>query len=132
MLEQGNSLTLFSEHIHIKKEKYSEYLKKMETMLAALYKEERKILDKIADVEQRYSGQAGIKGFHTDIEKTHQVGKYESQLSHINALQKDLTRNISMIKSKYENLSLRIDKICFDNIVMIDAIVKNFVTMSEL
>ena len=35
-------------------------------------------------------------------------------------------------KSNYDNLSLKVDNICFNNIIMIDAILKNFVLLKEL
>jgi hypothetical protein len=47
-------------------------------------------------------------------------------------LQQELIRNILLVKTKHENLSLRADNIMFDNIIMTDAILKNFVKLSKI
>ena len=56
---------------------------------------------------------------------------YEEKLGKINSVKQDVVRNILLIKSKLENLSLKVDKVCFDNIVMLNAILQNFVDMTE-
>ena len=83
-------------------------------------------------IEDKYSGEASLKSMHSDIEKTHQISKYENELSRINGVKQELIRNILIVKTKHENLSLRVDNIMFDNIIMIDAILKNFVKLSKI
>jgi hypothetical protein len=132
LLEQKTVLTKFSNIVLRKKEQYSTYLKSLEQLLIDLTRAEKKIIDKLLEIEDKYSGQASLKGLHSDIEKTHQIGKYETELSRINSIKQELIRNILIVKSKHENLSLRVDNIVFDNIIMIDAILKNFVKLSEV
>ena len=132
MLEQKNNLTTFSDVVLKKKTQYAEYLDRLEQLLSVLGKAEKRNIEKLVEIEELYSTEASVKGLHTDIEKTHQVAKYETELSRINVVKQQLIRNILIVKAKHEDLALKIDKVCFDNTVMIDAIVKNFVILSEL
>lgn len=132
LLEQKKVLTTFSDVVLRKKEQYSTYLKSLEKLLDDLSRAEKKNIDKLVEIEDKYSSQASLKGLHLDIEKTHQIGKYETELSRINSIKQELIRNILILKSKHENLSLRVDNIVFDNIIMIDAILKNFVKLTEV
>lgn len=132
MLEQKNDLTAFSEVVLRKKTQYAQYLGKLEKLLSNLGEAERKSIEKLMEIEERYNSSVSLKGMHTDIEKTHQIAKYETELSRINVVKQELIRNILMVKAKHENLALKVDKICFDNTIMIDAILKNFVALSEL
>lgn len=132
MLEQKNNLSLFSQNVLIKKTQYAAYLVKLENLLAALGVAERKNIEKLMEIEDKYNADTSIKGLHTDIERTHLVSKYETELSRINGVKQELIRNILVIKSKHEDLALKVDKICFDNSVMLDAILKNFVALSQL
>ena len=100
-------------------------------MLSQLNATEIGVLEKIADVNERYNSDVSIKGLHVDIEKTHLIAKHEEQLSNMNIVKQDVIRNILLVKSKLEDLSLKVDKVCFDNIVMLDAILRNFVDMTE-
>ena len=132
LLEQKLVLTKFSNIVLKKKEQYSTYLKSLEQLLFDLTCAEKKNIHKLIETEDKYSGQASLKGLHSDIEKSHQIGKYETELSRINSIKQELIQNILIVKSKHENLSLTVDNIVFDNIIMIDAIFKNLVKLSEV
>lgn len=135
ILEQKNNLTVFSENINTKKDETLEYLIKLENLLLDLTETEKKNIEKIIEIQNHYKENTtgtGISGLHSDIERTHQISKYESELSRINLLKQELIRNIITVKSKYENLALKTDILVFDNIVMIDAILKNFISLSEI
>jgi hypothetical protein len=132
MLEKKNNLVVFSELLLTKKEQYSKYLTNLEQMLADLTNTEKKNVEKLMQIEDKYSGEASLKSMHSDIEKTHQIAKYENELSRINGVKQELIRNILIVKTKHENLSLRADNIMFDNIIMIDAILKNFIKLSKI
>lgn len=132
MLEQKNDLTTFSDVILKKKIQYIEYLASLEQLLSDLGNSEKKNVEKLLEIEERYSAESSLKGLQSDIEKVHQVAKYEAELSKINVVKQELITNILIVKAKHEDLSLKVDKICFDNTVMIDAIIKNFVVLSEL
>jgi hypothetical protein len=132
MLEQKSKLTLFSDIVMKKKHKYTIALERLELLLSDLIIAEKKNIEKLQDLENRYFGQASLKGMHVDIEKSNQISKYESELSRINVIKQELIRNILNVKTKHENLALRVDNIVFDNIIMIDAILKNFTKFSKV
>ena len=132
MLENKNNIVTFSDLVSTKKAQYSKYLINLEQMLSDLTHAEKKNVEKLMQIEDKYSGEASLKSMHSDIEKTHQISKYENELSRINGVKQELIRNILLVKTKHENLSLRVDNIMFDNIIMIDAILKNFVKLSKI
>ena len=132
MLEQRNKIMSFSDIVMKKKNKYSIALDRLEILLNDLIIAEKKNIEKLTDLENKYSGQASLKGMHADIEKSNQVSKYEAELSRINLIKQELICNILNVKTKHENLALRVDNIVFDNIIMIDAILKNFVKLSKV
>ena len=133
MLEQKNSLTLFSDNILDKKTKYFDYLQKLEELLETLNSSERTNIEKITDINDQYSKElTSIKTIHSDIERTRQIAKHETEISQINKVRQEIIRNIVMIKSTFEDIALKTDNICFDNTIMIDAILKNFITLSKI
>lgn len=131
ILEHKMDFVNSSEFVNKKKVRYASYLKRLEAMLSRLNATEIGVLEKIAAVNERYNSDVSIKGLHVDIEKTHLIAKHEEQLSNMNIVKQDVIRNILLVKSKLEDLSLKVDKVCFDNIVMLDAILRNFVDMTE-
>lgn len=132
MMEKKNDLATFSDIVLNKKTQYATYLQKLEQLLATLGESELNSIEKLMALEERYNTDPSLKGMHSDIEKTHQIAKYETELTRINVVKQELIRNILITKTKHENLALKVDKICFDNIIMIDAILKNFIILSEL
>ncbi len=131
ILDHRDAFINSSEFIGNKKIMYTTYLTELETMLETLLTSERNTIEKISNINNRYNSDVSIKGLHTDIEKTHLLSKYEKKLTSINVIKEDIIHNILMVKGKLENLSLNVDKVCFDNIVMLDAILRNFVDMTE-
>ena len=114
-----------------KREKFSQDITKLEKLLEDMVIAEQACLGKLSKIDQQYSNDSGIRGLHIDIEKSHMKSKYETELNNIVRLKKEITNNILDIKLHRETLSLQIDKICFENIVMLDAVRKNFQLLSE-
>jgi hypothetical protein len=132
MLEHKNDLVILSNNVTQKKTKYSQHLTRLEQLLTDLNAAEKLVLEKLLSIESRYNAETSLKGLHTDIEKSHQISKQESELSKINAIKQELIHNILIVKTKHENLSLKIDSIVFDSNVMVDAILRNLVKLSEV
>lgn len=131
ILEHKADFVNSSEFVSKRKAKYTVYLKQLEIMLERLKKAEYSAIQSITNINQRYNSEASIKGLHTDIEKSHLIVKYEERLNNINIVKQDIVQNILAVKGRLEDLSLKVDKVCFDNIVMLDAILRNFVDMTE-
>jgi hypothetical protein len=132
MLSHKDTLTSSGDSVARKKAKYVSYLSRLSAMLATTNLAEEKQLEKLARIEEQYTAEASVKGLHSDIERSHQVAKCDGEIGKIGAVKEEIVRNIIGVRRKIEDLSLRADRICFDNSVMIDAIVKNFIQLSEL
>lgn len=132
VLNAANASTL-AETVIQKKTKLSGYLTKLEESMGRLVLSEKQAIDKLNDVREKYSQSGiGLKAHQSDIQKSQLVAKYETELSEIHRLKQEIIRNILSIKIKHENLLLRTDKIFFDNIVMMDEVIKNIMLMESL
>ena len=132
MLEFKDNFSQASREIIARKEKYSVYLLQLETMLANLNKAEKANNEKILDITTKYDKDSSVKGLHTDIQKTHELSKYNLEIQNISDTKQDIIHNILNIRTILENISLKLDKICFDNTVMLDAIIKNFKLLGQI
>jgi hypothetical protein len=132
ILQYKTSLMSVSESCLNKKRQYTEGIIKLDKMLVELGITRELILTKLAEIDKRYRDNRGLKGIHRDIEKSHLTTKHETELSNVNAVKQEIISNIMELKLKRETLSLKLDKIFFDNTVMLDAILKNFELLTEL
>ena len=132
MLEQKNKLLVFAGIVKEKKDKYSKALERLEKLLADLVIVEKKNMEKFVEAEEKFSRQTNFKGINADIERSNQIYKFEAEIDRINSIKQELIRNILTARSKRENLSLRVDNIVFDNIVMIDTVINNFTKLSNI
>jgi hypothetical protein len=78
------------------------------------------------------SSSTDIKAFHSDVERTHQIVQCENELDRMASVKKELLSNLKDIGAKYENVVLKVDKILFDNSVMLDAILKNLIELEHM
>lgn len=132
MLDQKNKLLVFAGTVKEKKDKYSKALEKLEKLLADLVIVEKKNMETFVEEEEKLSRQTNLKGMNADIERSNQIYKFETEVSRINSIKQELISNILKARLKRENLSLSVDNIVFDNIVMIDAVIKNFAKLSNV
>lgn len=132
MLDQKNKLLVFAGSVKEKKDKYSKALERLEKLLADLMIVEKKNMEKFVEEEEKFSRQTNLKGMNADIERSNQIYKFETEVSRINSIKQELISNILKARLKRENLSLSVDNIVFDNIVMIDAIIKNFEKLTNV
>ena len=115
-----------------KKQEFTQYIMKFEKLLQDMNLAEQQTLEKLSKLDKQYGHDNSIKGLHSDIEKSHIKSKYETDIDNIDRLKKEITTKILDIKLQRETLSLQIDKICFDNIVMLDSVRKNFELLSKI
>lgn len=132
VLNAANASTL-ADAVVQKKTKLSGYLVKLEESMSKLVQSEKNTVEKLNEVREKYSsGGIGLKSHQSDVNRTQAVAKYETELSEIHRLKQEIIRNILAIKIKHENLLLRTDKIFFDNIVMMDEVIRNIMLMENL
>jgi len=131
MMEQKITVLQYSERVQIKKEELSVYICEFETLLQNLSENEKALYEKLDKVRGKNS-EYGIKGLHDDIEKSHLIAHYESELEKIQGVKQEIIDNIIKLKTEQENITLKMDKILFDNSIMINEISKNFLKLAEI
>ena len=131
ILERRASLVQSSKLSSARKLKYASYLSRLDKMLNTLDEAERKESDSIIAVNQKYITESSVKGLHQDIAKSHELSKHSKKITEINTVRQDVIAKSLEVKAVLEDLSLRMDRVCFDNIVMLDAMLRNFVSMSD-
>jgi hypothetical protein len=131
MIQQRVTILSISDTIATKKTEILEACKEFEKLLVKLNQSEVETCTKLTETHAKYSD-FGLQGLHSDIERTHIVSKLEGELKKITAVKREILDNIFNLRSKYENMSLKMDKILFDNSIMIHEISKNFEKLSHL
>jgi hypothetical protein len=132
MLAYRDNFKEHSDNILVKKEQETTNLETLEALLSNLIKAEKLNMDDIEGINKKYSNDASVKGLHTDIQKSHELSKKQEELTRIKSLKQEIITNILKVKNNLDNISLKIDKICFDNTVMLDAIIKNFKLLGQI
>jgi len=131
MLEQRVAIIQYSDIVYNKKETYILYIKEFEKLLETLNQSEQEFLNKINEIKYTNT-EYGIRGLQDDIKRSHILSKYDEELSKINKIKKETINNILLTRSKYDNITLKMDKILFDNSIMIHEISKNFAKLAEI
>ena len=83
-------------------------------------------------INARSSPGSSSTSFHSDLERTQMIARHETELTEIQRTKQEIIKNILGLKVKHENLLLRTDKILFDNIVMIDEVIRNITMMQNI
>jgi len=131
MLEQRADIINYSANIELKKESYLESIKQFEELLKVLVENEKELYEKIGGMRKKNS-EYGLRGLHEDIERSHIISKYEDELQNVIRVKKEIIDNIMPTREKYDNVTLVMDKILFDNSIMIHEISKNFSKLSDI
>jgi hypothetical protein len=131
MLEQRVAILQYSDLIQTKKNSYTESIIKFEELLCNLNENEKELNEKIYSVRKKTSDY-GMKGLHDDIERSHIVSQYEDDLHKIFKIKKEIMDVLLPTREKYDNVTLVMDKILFNNSVMIHEISKNFEKLTEI
>lgn len=122
MITEGQSIFMYIEKLNQKKIQYEDYLGKLYGMIDTINQSEKEKLEMIQGIRDEYDSKGGI---HTDIQKSHIVAKYEAEITEIKSTKHKIVKNIFNIRNKLDDMVLYTDKVFFDNLVMIDAIIKN-------
>jgi hypothetical protein len=96
-----------------------------------LNENEKELNEKIYSVRKKITDY-GMKGLHDDIERSHIVSQYEDDLQQIFKIKKEIMDVLLPTREKYDNVTLVMDKILFNNSVMIHEISKNFEKLTEI
>lgn len=130
MFEQKEKVLLYIKSIYAKKLTYDQYIIELEKMLTKLNKNEEELLEQKTSCSRQ--GNSGIKGLQDDIQKSHDIHKLNTKLEEIYGLKRELTDDMLKTRAKQENIMLELDKILFENSVMLNEIIKNFNLLSSI
>jgi hypothetical protein len=133
LLERRAEVALSSQKVHQKKETFKAYIQNFEKLLDSTLRSELATLEKLYNLEDGANeAGASMKGVFQDIDKSHQKKRIEDELNRVEKIKEEIVTNIMSLKDKNEHVALTVDKILFDNIVMLDNIYKNFELLSQL
>jgi hypothetical protein len=125
LLSEKNTMVELSEKAYMKKIQYEKYIQESNEMLKGINKSEKIILEKIYDINEKYKNPV-LKGLQNDIDKSHQISKLNSDITDIYKVKKEVLKTIIELKNKREDTILNVDKIMFDNNVMVECVIRNF------
>jgi hypothetical protein len=108
-----------------KNQKYTNMILKLEKNLSTILSSEQKYIERLRDLEE------GGNEVHKDVERFAEISSIREELKKIGMIKGDITKNILILREKKENTVLNIDKIMFDNTVMLDSIFKNFSKLKD-
>jgi hypothetical protein len=83
----------------------------------------------VIKIKEKYANSTAL---HTDIEKSHQLEACSREYDKINKAKEEVINNIIELRLKQEDLTLKIDKILFDNSILLNMIIKNFSELSRM
>jgi hypothetical protein len=130
LLQEKNDIIKFPDNAYNKKKIYEEYLEESNKMLEDSITSEKNIIDKIYELNETYN--TDIKSLNKDIDKIHHLSHLNNELSNIQKVKEDIIKTILDLKIKKYDLILIIDRIMFDNSVMLDLILKNFFNLNKI
>jgi hypothetical protein len=131
ILDQKNTLSIYTENINIKNKQINDNLNNLEELLKKLNDNEKENIGKIIEINNKYQDSTS-KGLNSDIQRTHEISVYEKKIDTINNVREEIIRDIIVLKAKQENMILTIDKILFDNSIMLNTITNNFYNLSKI
>ena len=131
LLEEKRSIVESADNAYSKKVEYEKYLKEASEMLQTINKSEKGVLEKIYELNEKYNNPT-LKGLHNDIEKSHVLSKLNSELKEIQKVKEEVVKTIFDLKIKREDTMLTVDKIMFDNNVMVECVLRNFTDLGNI
>ena len=117
--------------IHNKKNKIDNYITNLEILLEKINEKEKEIIKRILNINQD-SQETSLKGLHNDIQRTQEIALEEKKLDDINKTKEIIIKDMLFWKTKKQNITLMIDKIFFDNSIMLNKISLNFSKLSSM
>ena len=128
LLEDKIKIMSFSDTLYKKKVEYNNYIKDSEIILQTINESEQRILIKI----NNHNKNKVDGGLSDDIQSSHTISLYNSELKDVLKIKEDMIKTIIELKNKKEDIILKVDKIMFDNNVMIECVIRNFSDLSHM
>lgn len=103
-----------------KKRSNTTYIRQFEKLFKSMGKNESHVKKQIEDLKQEKSG-----SIHYDIEFSHAKHRLNKELTKCQKVKNEVLTQLTKLKSENSNISLTMDKILFDNIILLDQVFKN-------
>lgn len=130
LLEEKSEIMKFSDIAYNKKQDYDKYIKELDILLETLNFSEKEKLREINTLEE-HQNESCVKGLHEDIKKSKLISKLNDDINQITKIRQDVVKNIFDLNENKENTMLIVDKIMFDNTVMLEKVLRNFMELSK-
>ena len=131
LIEEKTNILELCNNTYINKNKYDHYIKESTEILGFISNAEKGILKNIYETNEKYKNKS-LQGLNNDIDKSHHISKLNEELTSVRKIKEEIVNTIFELKIKKDNAVLTIDKIMFDNSVMLDSIFRNVTLLSEL
>lgn len=125
LLEEQIHITQYTKNIIQKRREYTDYIYKFNSLLSHLNLSEKSLIEKIENLNLEHTS----NNIYTNSGIIHQKSKLEDELTSLNNVKNNILKNIRDIKNRQEDMLLKVDKIMFDNLVMMASIMKNIDTL---
>ena len=127
LIDNKESLVSYINSAATKKNNYSEYVVEFSNLLNRLSINEQDLLKKYKLINSQRS-----QTLYKDIEYSHKKNKITTEIKTLQRIKSELIQNIINLQNESNNISLTIDKILFDNTVLMDRVFKNLNMLSDL
>jgi hypothetical protein len=131
LIEEKTNILELCNNTYINKNKYDHYIKESTEILGFISNAEKDIIKNIYETNEKYKNKS-LQGLNNDIDKSHHISKLNEELTSVRKIKEEIVNTIFELKIKKDNTVLTIDKIMFDNSVMLDSIFRNVTLLSEL
>lgn len=131
MMEAKNDVMSTSELVYSTKRRYSKYLFQLKDMLSRIGQVESKTVEEIMSLNESHE-LSDIHTLHSDMDHTRKITELENKMNNVNKIKQEIIHNVLEIQSLRDNISLTVDKIMFDNSVMLDTIYGNFEKLKKI
>lgn len=121
LIKEYQNINLHSDKVLRKKKEYHLYILKFNTLLLRITNSEKTLIEKIYNINEGENN----KGMQGDISIIKQRAKLEEELLKISNVKKNISKHMHDIREKLDNLSLIMDTVMFDDIIMCDRMLRN-------
>ena len=122
LIKEYQNIKVHSDKVLKKKQEYQLYILKFNTLLIRISNSEKTLIEKIYNIEDNKERYKGMQG---DLSTIQEKNKLEDELIKITNVKKNIAKNMNDIREKLDNLSLIMDTVMFDDIVMCDRMLRN-------
>lgn len=128
LLEQKDDMQSYIIKAMKKQEKYVKYLEKLRDMLIIINNKEKELG---LNIREKSTSNTGNQSLHLDIQRSYETGKLEGEMDKVRNIKDNILKMIAYVSTLKENSALSIDKIMFDNQVMLYQIFQNFTRLAH-